>query len=211
MHQCFCQELAVLTDLRLTFRRLRKSPGFTLTAVVTLALGIGATTAIFSLVQQVMLKSLPVTKPNELYWIGDKFHCCNWSGYAQAGDFTLFSYEAYRRFKENTPGFSELTAFQADTVPLGVRRSGSMLAAEARNGEYVSGNFFRTFGVGSWIGRVLIENDDREAAPPVAVMSYHVWTKQYGSDPSVVGATYQLNGSPSTVVGLPLPDSLEPS
>jgi hypothetical protein len=79
------------------------------------------------------------TKPNELYWIGEKFHCCNWSGYTQAGDFTLFSYEAYRRFKENTPGFSELTAFQADPVPLGVRRSGSTLAAEPRNREYVSG------------------------------------------------------------------------
>jgi hypothetical protein len=80
-------------DLRHAVRQLRRSPAFTAAAVMTLALGIGATTAIFTLVQQVMLKSLPVAKPQELWRIGDKMHCCTWGGYTQAGEFTLFSWD----------------------------------------------------------------------------------------------------------------------
>src|SRR6202020_2995565 len=76
----------MLADLRDAFRQLRKAPGFTTTAVVTLALGIGATTAIFTLAHQVMLKSLPITKPDELWRIGDKIRCCNWGGYTQGDD-----------------------------------------------------------------------------------------------------------------------------
>ena len=90
----------MLADLRDALRQLRKAPGFTTTAVITLALGIGATTAIFTLVHQVMLKSLPVTKPDELWRIGDKIRCCNWGGYTQGedGDFSLFSWETYKSF-----------------------------------------------------------------------------------------------------------------
>ncbi|PYT30801.1 MAG: permease, partial [Acidobacteria bacterium] len=90
----------MLTDLREAQRQLRKAPGITTTAVITLALGIGATTAIFTLVHQVMLKSLPVTRPDELWRIGDKVRCCNWGGYTQGddGDFSLFSWEAYKNF-----------------------------------------------------------------------------------------------------------------
>ena len=76
----------MLTDLRDALRQLRKAPGFTATAVITLALGIGATTAIFTLIHQVMLKSLPVAKPEELWRIGDKIRCCNWGGYVQGED-----------------------------------------------------------------------------------------------------------------------------
>ena len=98
----------MLADLRDALRQLRKAPGFTTTAVVTLALGIGATTAIFTLVHQVMLKSLPVTRPDELWRIGDKIRCCNWGGYTQGedGDFSLFSWEAYKNFREHTPEFA---------------------------------------------------------------------------------------------------------
>ena len=87
----------MLADLRDALRQLRKAPGFTATALITLALGIGATTAIFTLVHQVMLKSLPVTRPGELWRIGDKDRCCNWGGFTQGddGDFALFSWEAY--------------------------------------------------------------------------------------------------------------------
>src|SRR4029078_515344 len=94
-----------MTDSREALRQLRKAPGFTITAAITLALGIGATTAIFTLVHQVMLKSLPVTKPDELWRVGDKIRCCNWGGYTQDndGNFSLFSYEAYKHFRENTP------------------------------------------------------------------------------------------------------------
>jgi len=197
----------MLADLRDATRQLRKAPGFTATALITLALGIGATTAIFTLVHQVMLKSLPVTKPGELWRIGDKDRCCNWGGYTQGddGDFALFSWEAYKHFRANTPEFTDLAALQAGNAPLGVRREGSTAPADTRNGEYVSGNFFRTFGVQPWIGRLMTDQDDQEGAPPVAVMSYRIWLEKYGSDPSVVGAGYQINGHSFTVIGVAPP------
>src|SRR3984957_5959931 len=197
----------MLAELREALRQLRKAPGITTTAVITLALGIGATTAIFTLVHQVMLKSLPVTKPEELWGIGDKIRCCNWGGYTQGdeGDFSLFSWEAYKYFRANTSEFADLAALQAGNAPLGVRRAGSQAQAETRNGEYVSGNFFRTFGVQPWMGRLMTDADDQEGAPPVAVMSYHVWQDKYASDPSVVGAAYQVNGHPFTVIGVAAP------
>ena len=197
----------MLSDLRDALRQLRKAPGFTATALITLALGIGATTAIFTLVHQVMLKSLPVTKPEELWRIGDKARCCNWGGYTQGddGDFALFSWEAYKHFRVGTPEFTELAALQAGNAPLGVRRVGSQSPADTRNGEYVSGNFFRTLGVHPWIGRMMTDDDDQEGAPPVAVMSFHIWQSKYGSDPSVVGAGYQINGQPFTVIGVAPP------
>jgi predicted permease len=197
----------LLADLREALRQLRKAPGVTTTAIATLALGIGATTAIFTLVHQVMLKSLPVTKPEELWRIGDKVRCCNWGGYTQGddGDFSLFSWEAYRNFRAQTPEFVDLAALQAGNAPLGLRRAGSRAPADTRNGEFVSGNFFRTFGVQPWIGRLMTDTDDVEGAPPVAVMSYRIWNEKYGADPSVVGATYQINGHPFTVIGVAAP------
>jgi putative ABC transport system permease protein len=197
----------MLADLRDALRQLRKAPGFTTTAVVTLALGIGATTAIFTLVHQVMLKSLPVSKPDELWRIGDKIRCCNWGGYNQGDDqnFSLFSWEAYKNFRARTPEFTDLAALQAGNAPLGVRRAGSQAQVDTRNGEYVSGNFFQTLGVQPWIGRLMTGADDQESAPPVAVMSYHIWKEKYGSDPSVVGASYQINGHPFTVIGVAPP------
>ena len=194
-------------DLRDAVRQLRKAPGFTATALITLALGIGATTAIFTLVHQVMLKSLPVTKPSELWRIGDKDRCCNWGGYTQGddGDFALFSWEAYKHFRAHTPEFTDLAALQAGNAALGVRRVGSQAPADTRNGEYVSGNFFRTLGVQPWIGRLMTDEDDQEGAPPVAVMSYRIWQDKYGSDPSVVGAGYQINGHSFTVIGVAAP------
>lgn len=192
-------------ELRQALRQLRKSPGFTITAVLTLGLGIGATTAIFTLVQQVMLKSLPVTKPSELYRIGNKIHCCGWGGYTQDEEFSLFSYDLYRHFRDNTPQFVELAALQGGSESLAVRPAGSQQLVASRNGQYVSGNFFQTFGVGPWIGRVLQPSDDVEGAPPVAVMSYRIWTEKYGSDPKVVGSVYQINEHPFTVVGVAAP------
>jgi len=196
-----------MVDLYTALRQLRKAPGFTTTAVITLALGIGATAAIFTLVHQVMLKSLPVTKPEELWRIGDKIRCCNWGGYTQDndGDFSLFSWEAYQNFRAHTSEFIDLAALQAGNAPLGVRRAGSQAQAATRNGQYVSGNFFRTLGVRPWIGRLMTDADDQEGAPPVAVMSFRIWQDKYGSDPSVIGAPYQINGHPFTVIGVTAP------
>ena len=197
----------MLTDLRDALRELRKAPSFTATGLITLALGIGATTAIFTLVHQVMLKSLPVAKPSELWRIGDKVRCCNWGGYTQGddGDFALFSWEAYKNFRAQTPEFVDLAALQAGNAPLGVRRAGSQAPVDTRNGQYVSGNFFRTFGVQPWIGRLMTDVDDQEGSPPVAVMSYRIWHDKYGSDASVIGAGYQINGHPFTVIGVAAP------
>jgi putative ABC transport system permease protein len=197
----------MLADLRDALRQLRKAPGFSTTAIITLALGIGATTAIFTLIHQVILKSLPVTKPEELWRIGDKIRCCNWGGYTQGedGNFSLFSWEGYKNFRAHTPEFTDLAALQAGNAPLGVRRAGSQAAADTRNGEWVSGNFFRTLGVHPWIGRLMTDADDQEGAPSVAMMSYRIWKEKYGSDPSVVGAGYQINGHPFTVIGVAPP------
>jgi predicted permease len=194
-------------DLRDALRQLRKAPGFTATAVITLALGIGATTAIFTLVHQVLLKSLPVSKPEELWRIGDKIRCCNWGGYTQGedGDFSLFSWEAYKNFREHTPEFVDLAALQAGNWSLGVRRAGSSAPVDTRNGQFVSGNFFRTLGVQPWIGRLMTDADDQLGAPPVAVMTYRVWQEKYGSDRSVVGGSFQINGHSFTVIGVTPP------
>ena len=194
-------------DFRHAFRQLRKSPGFTLTVVMTLALGIGATTAIFTLVEQVMLQSLPVTRPDQLWRIGDQARCCNWGGYSQdgdgePGDWSLFSWEAYKLFRANTPGFEDLAAMQPGNASLGVSHAGSSGPPETANGQYVSGNFFQTLGVSAWRGRLFIDADDQEGAPPVAVMSFHAWQEKYGSDPSVVGSTYQINGHAFTIIGV---------
>jgi len=168
-------------------------------------LGIGATTAIFTLVHAVMMKSLPVSKPEELYRFGSKVHCCGWGGYTQSEEFSLFNNELYHKFRDNTPAFVDLAAFQGGNTGLGVRRTGTTDPAQTRNGQFVSGNFFRTFGIGPWIGRVLTDSDDRDAAAPVAVMSYHAWTERYGSDPTVVGSAFQMNGKPFTIVGVAAP------
>lgn len=197
----------MLADLRDALRQLRKAPGFTATVVITLALGIGATTAIFTLVHQVMLKSLPVANPDELWRIGDKVRCCNWGGYTQGddGDFSLFSWEAYRNFREHTPEFSDLAALQAGNSPLGVRRAGSQAQTDTYNGQHVSGNFFHTLGVQPWAGRLMTDADDQQGAPLVAVMSYRIWQTKFASDRSVIGGSFQINGHPFTVIGVTPP------
>jgi putative ABC transport system permease protein len=197
--------------LRQIIRQLRQSPDFTVTAVLTLALGIGATTAIFALVQQVMLRSLPVARPEQLWRIGDVARCCYSDGYTQgdgiglpSNDWNLFSWEAYKLFRAGTPGFEQLAAFQIGerNAHLSVRWAGSPGPVEMANGEYVSANFFDAFGISPWRGRFFTDADDREGAPPVAVLSFHAWLGKYGSDPSMVGATYHFNSQPFTIIGI---------
>jgi len=190
-------------DARYALRQFANAPGFTATAVLTLALGIGATTAIFTLVHAVLLKSLPVAKPSELVRIGDREDCCVSGGLRD--DWSLFSYDKYKTFRDGTPGFVELAAFQAGNDLVGVRRIGSNQPAESQRSEYVSGNYFSLFGIGPYTGRVLTPQDDRKGAEPVAVMSYRTWRQKYGQDPSVVGASFTINGQPFTVVGITPP------
>jgi len=190
-------------DARYALRQFAHAPGFTATAVLTLALGIGATTAIFSLVHAVLLKSLPVAKPSELYRVGDIENCCVNGGLQD--NWSLFSYDKYKTFRDGTPGFLELAAFQAGRSLIGVRRNGSNQPAESQRSEYVSGNYFSMFGIGPYAGRVITPQDDRKGADPVAVMSYRTWQQKYGHDPSVIGASFTMNGQPFTVVGVAPP------
>jgi predicted permease len=190
-------------DIAYALRQMRLSPVFTLTAMLTLALGIGATTAIFSLIHSVMLKSLPVVDPSSLYRIGDGNDCCvegspqdNWG---------MFSYRFYQRIQENSPEFEELAAFQAGGWQYSVRRGESDRTAQPLRGEFISGNYFSTFGVGAFAGRTIAPNDDRPSSAPVAMLSYRAWQQQYGADPKVVGSTFILNDHPFTVIGIAPP------
>lgn len=202
----------LIQDLKNGFRRLWKNPGFTAVAVVTLALGIGANTAIFTLVNAVLLKSLPVKDPGQLYRLGNENNCCVIGGYQD--NWAVYSYELYRQFREHTPEFSEMAGFQSGTQELAVRRSGSAGAAAPFEGEFVSGNYFSVFGLNAFAGRVISPSDDSAGAPSVAVMSYRTWQQHFGLDPSVIGATFAINTVPYTLVGIAPPgffgDRLQP-
>jgi predicted permease len=197
---------SLIQDARYALRRLRLAPAFTASTVLTLALGIGATTSIFTLVHAVLLQALPVSKPDQLYRLGEKSRCCYFGGYAQENEFSLVSYELYQRFRDHTHGFAELAAFSASQYGFAVRRTGRPEAAEPYPGEFVSGDYFAMFGVAAYGGRILTTHDDRPGAPPVAVMSYRLWQQRYHSDPSVVASMFDLNGKPFTVVGIAPPE-----
>ena len=190
-------------DLAYALRQMRLSPVFTLTAMLTLALGIGATTAIFSLIDTVMLKSLPVVDPGSLYRIGDGPDCCI-EGSTQ-GDWGFYSYDFYRRMQQNTPEFSSLAAFQAGGYTFGVRRGQTDRVAKPLREEMVSGNYFSTFGLGAFAGRTITPADDQPNSPPVAMLSYRTWQQQYGSDPSIIGSTFILSDHPVTIIGITPP------
>ncbi len=193
----------LIQDSRIGLRQFRKSPGFTAVAILTLALGIGANTAIFTLVHAVMTQSLPVANPGQLYSLGDTKLCCDTTDITDLRDnFALYSYPLYKHVRDNTKEFSELAAFQSWLPSLSVRRSGSSGAAEPFFGEFVSGNYFSLFGVGAFAGRTITPTDDQTNAQPAAVMSYRAWLQRFGSDPSVIGATFTINGRPATVVGV---------
>src|SRR5262245_900809 len=187
-------------DLAYALCTFRSARAFTVTAILTLAVGIGGTTAIFTLIHAVMLKSLPVGDPSRLYRIGDGDDCCVEGG--PQGRWGMFSFPLFERLKAETPEFEELAAFQAGGSRMSVRREGVDVAARPLRSEFVTGNYFSTLGVGAYGGRVFGADDDKPSAPPVAVMSHHAWQAIYGNDPSVVGATFAIEGHPFTVVGV---------
>jgi len=189
-----------LNAIRYAIRQFRLSPVFTATAVLTLALGIGGTTAIFTLIHAVMLRSLPVADPVALYRIGDGDDCCVEGG--PQDRWGMFSFPLFERLKAATPEFEQVTAFQAGGARVSVRRAAVDTAARPLRSEFVTGNYFSTLGVGALGGRVLTEDDDRPSASPVAVLSHHAWQSVYGSNPSVVGSTFVIEGHPFTVIGV---------
>ncbi|MGA2186168.1 MAG: ABC transporter permease [Bryobacteraceae bacterium] len=193
----------MLSTLRYTLRQLRMAPVFTAAATATLALGIGGTTAIFTMIHAVMLRSLPVSDPGLLFRVGDGDDCCVEGG--PQDRWGMFSLPLYERLKAEAPEFEEVAAFQAGGNRLSVRRQGSAVAARPLRSEYVTGNYFSTLGVKAFGGRVLSRDDDKPSAPPVVVMSHQAWQAEYAADPSVVGSTFVVEGRPFTVIGVTPP------
>ena len=197
-------------DLRYGVRMLRKSPGFTTVAVLTLALGIGANTALFSFIDAVLLRALPVKDPQQLVVF-------NWSarakpklkGHSDYGDCAdqtgigdcSFSIPFFKTVRAQAGAFSGLAAFAG---PINVDLSGNGAASIAR-GLYVSGDFFSTLGVKAFIGRPLAPSDDSPSAPPAIVLNYAYWVRAFGSDRSTVGRTVRLDNTTATIVGVAEP------
>jgi len=190
-------------NFRHTLRQFRAAPVFTAAAILTLALGIGGTTAIFTMIHAVMLRSLPVADPSLLYRIGDGDDCCVQGG--PQDRWGMFSYPLYERLKTQTPEFEEVAAFQAGGQRMSVRREGPGLAAKPMRSEYVTGSYFSTLGVKPFGGRFFSPADDKPSAPPVVVMSHHTWQTEYGADPAVVGSHFVIEGHPFTVIGIAPP------
>lgn len=193
----------LLRDLTYTLRTLAGARAFTATAVLTLALGIGGTTAIFTLIHAVMLRSLPVADPARLYRIGDGDNCCVQGG--PQDRWGMFSYPLFERLRAEAPEFEALTAFQAGGNRLSARRQAVDAAARPLRSIYVTGNYFQVLGVRSFAGRVFSPEDDTPASAPVVVIAYHAWQGIYGADPAMVGATIVIEGHPFTVAGVAPP------
>jgi len=189
-------------DINFAFRQLRRTPGFTITVLLTLALGIGANSAIFTLVNAVLRKNLPVTNPATLIRLGENNDCCVGSGMRDS--YSYFSTDAYQQLKKNTPEFEELAAMQAGFAyrPVIARRDGTQEPALSVMGEFVSGNYFHTFGLQPEAGRLFANADDTQGAPATAVMSYETWQHRFNGDPSIVGSTFRINTQPVTIIGI---------
>jgi macrolide transport system ATP-binding/permease protein len=194
----------LMQDVAYALRQIRKTPGFTITVVLTLALGIGANAAIFTLVNAVLLHNLPVADPKTLVRIGDNDNCCVRSGINEDGDNAMFATDTYLMLKKSLPEFEELAAMESGFSyrPVTARREDPSAVAKSSMGEFVSGNYFRTFGLRAAAGRLLTDSDDVKGAPFTAVMSYDTWAHEYASDPTVIGSTFRINTQPVTVVGI---------
>jgi predicted permease len=190
-------------DTRYALRMLCRSPSFTAVAVLTLALGIGANTAIFTLIDAVLLKSLPVRDPGGLVLLGDARG--SGVGVGQSGSFFAYSHELYKHLQD-TNVFDGLCAFQSSTRAIvSVRHSGSG-AAQTTGAKLVSGNYFVVLGVEPAAGRTILPSDDAPSAPPVAVVSFRYWQDRLNGDRSVVGSTVNLNGVSVAIIGVAPPE-----
>lgn len=189
---------SIRQDLKYGLRQLRQKPGFTLTAVLSLALGIGANTAIFTLVDQILLRLLPVDKPQELV----QLRLAGGRVGSQSGDGRhTFSHPAYLALRDRNTVFSGLTGQRVETASLMGDDRSEMISVGL-----VAGNYFNVFGIRPHLGRVLTPDDDRlRNGHPVAVLQYDFWQSRFGGRPSVVGSTIRLNGSPFTVIGVGAP------
>jgi len=193
-------------DVKYGLRMLGKKPGFTAIAVLTLALGIGANTAIFSLIDAVMLKNLPVKRPQDLVLF--KWDTHHWPPHFSqtGGDSRLsFSYPAFKQFGTHNEALASVFAF----VPLGFNEQNVTVTLHGEPtlayGEMVTGDYFSGLGVTPVLGRTITEEDEQPGAPRVAVISYAYWSGRFGRDPSILGRAITLNGTSATIVGVTPP------
>ncbi len=185
-------------DLRFALRQFRKSPAFALVAVLTLALGIGANTAIFTLLDQVLLRLLPVSHPEQLVRLRYEGSHSGNINYYGGDEHDYFSMPAYRELRDKNSVFSGLIA-NAETQ-VGVQWNNQ---PELNASEIVSANYFDVLGVKPAIGRLLVPSDDAgNRGNPVVVLSFHYWKTRFNSDPAIIGKSLLVNGQPFTIVGV---------
>ena len=180
-----------MNDLKFAFRQLLKNPGFTAVAVITLALGIGANTAIFSLADAFLLRMLPVTEPQRLFFLSPA------GGRGVAKTFNYVTFEHLRNQAQNS---ADIFAYRSIRF-----RTGDGQSRELVNGQLVSGNYFSGLGVSAFRGRLITSPDDQSGAEGVAVISYRYWQRRFGNDAVVLGRLIDLNGVPCTIIGITPP------
>jgi predicted permease len=186
----------LLQDIRLALRRLRKAPLFAAVAIISISLGIGANTAVFSLLDQVLMRSLPVKDPDRLLLIKADGPRSGWMNASYDSDL-IFSYPVYREFRDSKL-FDGVLARAPITLAVAWHGQTDRVPAEI-----VSGNYFDVLGAQAAIGRTLLPEDDRTlGAHPVAVLDYGYWKSRFAGDPTVLNQTFQLNGHPMTIVGV---------
>src|SRR5579872_59645 len=190
----------IFQDLRYAIRQLRKSPGFTIVAVLTLTFGIGANAAIFTVVNALLLKMLPVQDPQQLVVVGDPARVNSSSNGSPRID--LFSYPLYKELRDHNAVFTSLAA-AATHSRIEVNSTQDQASEEKETGRLVSGNYFQLLGLTPAAGRLLSDSDDTvRNANPVAVLSYGYWQRKFALSPSVIGQSIRLNGYPFTIVGV---------
>jgi hypothetical protein len=180
----------LIQDLRYAARILLGSPAFSAVAILSLALGIGANSAIFTLIDAVMLRMLPVAEPEQLVEL-DRFYNDRPSG---------FSYPLYEQLRDRNHVFNGVLTVSKMLLRLTGENEG-----EGARGRYVSGNFFQVLGVGPLLGRVIAPEDDRVSqggGNPVMVIGHSFWQRRFGGDPGVLGKTLQVEGKPFTIIGV---------
>jgi len=177
----------MLSDLRFAFRSLCKTPGFTAAAILILALGIGANTSVFSVVEAVLLRPLPYSRPHELYSVQSSVGI-------QSGLFNIAEFCEYRDLNRTFSGLTAITAFNTTWVDHG--------DAELVQGRRLSANTFELFGLQPILGRLLRSDDDRPDAAKVIAISEEFWRRAYAGDPKIVGRTVVVDGEARTVVGV---------
>jgi predicted permease len=198
---------SLFSDIRYGIRNLIKRPGFTAVAVITLALGIGANTAIFTLLNAVTFKTLPVNKPDELVFFQGSSDEGTSNGDPYTGEWRRFSYASYKYFLSHDQNYQGLSAFRSGESRVSVADVANRTAESQRASTHlVSGNFFNVLGVNAFLGRLLTDDDDRPGAPATAVISYGSWKKDWNADPRIINREVLINGQSFTIVGVTPPE-----